>query len=126
MHAPVALVTGASRGIGRAVAIALARDGYDCIATCRDRSDLADSLAAEIRDLGRTCWTARFDVADGAAAAAVLQPTLDISGPPAVLVNNAGRTRDGLMALMPESDWTDVLGTSLGGFFNVTRLTCEG
>jgi 3-oxoacyl-[acyl-carrier protein] reductase len=122
----LALVTGASRGIGRAVAIGLARDGCDCIAVYRSRADAAASLAAEIESMGRRCRTVALDVSDAAACEAILVPLLQATGTPDVLVNNAGVVKDGLFALMPAADWDAVLDTSLGGFYNVTRLVVRG
>jgi 3-oxoacyl-[acyl-carrier protein] reductase len=118
----VALVTGATRGIGRAVALGLAEDGYDCVAVYRTRDDLAASLVDEFEAIGRTCRPAKVDVSDARACDLVLGPMLDGDGAPHVLVNNAGITRDGLFALMPEEDWEAVIGTTLGGFFHLTRM----
>ena len=126
MTTPVAVVTGASRGIGRAIALGLAADGYDCVITCRSRVDLAEDVAAQIRALGRTCRVAAFDVADAAACRATLDPLLAETGPVAVLVNNAGVTRDRLFALMSREDWDTVLDTTLGGFFEVTGRVLRG
>ncbi|MCE9634221.1 MAG: 3-oxoacyl-ACP reductase FabG [Planctomycetes bacterium] len=123
---PVALVTGGSRGIGRAIALGLAADGYDILLTYRTRADLAEAVAAEIRALGRTCRTAGFDVADPAACAAELEPALAATGPVSVLVNNAGATRDRLFALMSRSDWDGVVDTTLGGFFEMTSRVVRG
>jgi 3-oxoacyl-[acyl-carrier protein] reductase len=122
----LALVTGASRGIGRATALALARSGFDVIATCRARTDLLDTLSAEIRALGRVCHTAAFDVSDAAATSAALTPLLAETGVPDALVSNAGVARDGLFALMPQQDWDAVVATSLGGFAHVTAAVVRG
>lgn len=126
MKNPLALVTGASRGIGRATALELARSGYDVIATCRKRTDLLDALAAEIRALGRVCTTSTFDVADAAATYAALTPLLAETGTPDALVSNAGIARDGFFAMMPQSDWDAVVATSLGGFAHVTGAVVRG
>jgi 3-oxoacyl-[acyl-carrier protein] reductase len=123
---PLALVTGATRGIGRAVALGLAEDGYDCIAVYRSRADLAATLEDEFRRRGRRCLPVRADVADPASCESALGPALEEAGAPEVLVNNAGITRDGLFALMPAEDWEMVLDTSLGGFFHVTRMVVRG
>jgi 3-oxoacyl-[acyl-carrier protein] reductase len=123
---PLALITGASRGIGRATALELAAAGYDVIATARTRTDLLDAVAAEVRALGRVCHTAAFDVADAAATAGALRPLLAETGTPDALVSNAGITRDALFALMPQKDWDDVIATSLGGFSHVTAAVVRG
>jgi len=120
------VVTGATRGIGRAVALGLADDGFDCIAAYRARTDLAATLEEEFRRRGRRCRLARMDVADPASTESALGPALEEMGAPDVLVNNAGITRDGLFALMPADDWNAVVDTSLGGFFQVTRMVVRG
>jgi 3-oxoacyl-[acyl-carrier protein] reductase len=125
MSPSLALVTGATRGIGRSIALGLAADGFDLLGTYREREDLAASLQAEVEGLGRRCRCLRFDVADPAQCDGVLRPALE-GRAPSVLVNNAGIARDGLFALMPRSDWDAVIGTTLGGFFNVTGLVVRG
>lgn len=126
MSASVALITGASRGIGRAIALGLAADGYDCVVTCRARADLLEDVAASVRALGRSCRTAVFDVSDAAACRTELSAALDGVGPVSVLVNNAGVTRDRLLALMSREEWDTVLDTTLGGFFEVTNRVVRG
>ncbi len=126
MSPPLALVTGASRGIGRAIARGLAEDGHDIVAVYRNRVDEAAALRREVEALGRRCLTVQCDVSDAAACAERLAPVVDGEGPVAVLVNNAGVTRDGLFALMAEDDWDAVVDTSLGGWFRVTRLVVRG
>lgn len=125
MNPRLALVTGATRGIGRATALGLAEDGFDILATYRERDDLASSLGAEVAGLGRECRCLRFDVADPAQCEQILRPAVEERAP-SVLVNNAGIARDGLFALMPRADWDAVIGTTLGGFFNVTSLVVRG
>jgi 3-oxoacyl-[acyl-carrier protein] reductase len=122
----LALVTGASRGIGRATALELARAGFDLIVACRRRTDLLDTLATEIRALGRVCHTTAFDVADAGATLDALTPLLAETGTPDALVSNAGIARDGLFALMPQADFDDVVATSLGGFSHVTAAVVRG
>ena len=115
----IALVTGASRGIGRACALALAKDGFEVWANYRSNHDQARALAGEIEAAGGRCKLLPFDVADPAAVAAALAA---LEGQPIeVLVNNAGITKDGLFLTMPPEDWFSVLNTNLGAFYNVTR-----
>jgi 3-oxoacyl-[acyl-carrier protein] reductase len=122
----LALVTGASRGIGRATALELARSGFDVIATARSRRELLDTLAEEVRAAGATCVPALFDVSDAEATRAVLDPLLAKLGPPDVVVSNAGVTRDGLFALLPQGHWREVLATTLDGFAHVTSAVIRG
>ncbi len=121
-----ALVTGATRGIGRAIALRLARDGYDVIAGYRASEAHSVTLTAEIEALGRRCLAARFDVSDGDAVRRALDPIVEEVGAPHVVVNNAGITRDVLFGMMDESAWTSVIDTDLGGFFNVTSTVVRG
>ncbi len=116
----VALVTGASRGIGAAIARTLARDGLDIALTCVHKRDAADALAAEIRELGRTAWIAQFDVRDAAAARAAIEQLLaqtEIH----VVVNNAGVAADAPFPGLSAEAWHSVVDTSLDGFFHVTQ-----
>ncbi len=115
-----ALVTGASRGIGAAIAKALARDGLDIIVNCANRVEDAARVVDEIRAAGGTAEVARFDVTDERATQEALDRLLG-AGSIDVLVNNAGITRDGPFPTMDAPAWNDVLSTSLGGFYNVTR-----
>ena len=115
-----ALVTGASRGIGAAVAKALARDGFSVILNCARSVESANVVANEIRIAGGTAEVAPFDVTNETATHAALDKLLG-AGSIDVLVNNAGVTRDGPFPTMDGPAWNDVLDTSLGGFYNVTR-----
>jgi len=119
-EAPVALVTGASRGIGRAVALGLAADGYDIWLNYRSAHQDAEEVVHEVAALGRGCALLPFDVADFGAVQQALEPLLDRQTPH-VVVSNAGFARDGLMALMDEVAWKDVIGVHLHGFFHVVR-----
>lgn len=116
-----ALVTGASRGIGAAIAVALARDGCDVVVNYRSRQAEAEAVAERIRALGRTAELLPCDVSDRAACREALAGVLARRGPPAALVLNAAVIRDTPLAGMEEADWDVVLATGLGGFFNVVR-----
>jgi 3-oxoacyl-[acyl-carrier protein] reductase len=115
----IALVTGASKGIGKAVALRLAKDGYDIWLNYRSDAKGAEDAKKNIEALGRSCLPLPFDVADSSACRQALEPLVR-ERTPYILVNTAGFAKDGIMAMMPESDWRDVLAVHLNGFFNVT------
>ncbi len=121
----IALVTGGSKGIGAAIAKELANDGFDIWLNYRGDHDGARAVATEIEDAGVSCILLPFDVADATQVRDILAPQLAESVP-YVLVNNAGYARDGIMALMSDSDWNEVLDVHLGGFFNVTKQVLPG
>ena len=121
MHSPIALVTGASKGIGRAVALKLAEDGFAIWLNYRGDHAAAEAVRGAITGKGGVCRLVPFDVADAPACKAALEPLLGTETPYA-LVNNAGFSRDGLFAMMPETDWQAVLNVHLNGFYNVTNL----
>lgn len=116
----VALVTGASRGIGKAIALGLARDGFDIWLNYRSAHAAAAAVQEEIEQTGRSCTPLCFDVTDREACRQALEPLL-AGQTPAVLVNNAGFTRDNIFGLMSDEEWESVLDVHLGGFYNVTR-----
>lgn len=116
-----ALITGASKGIGAAIARELATDGFRIWLNYRGDHEAAQQVADEIVAAGGECLLLPFDVSDAEAAKEVLEPLLE-EQVPFVLVNNAGFARDGIMAMMSQSDWENVLAVHLNGFFNVTRL----
>lgn len=115
------LVTGSSRGIGRAIALRLARDGYDVVLHCRREIGQAESAAAEIRALGRQARVLQFDVADRAAAAEALLADVEVHGCYYGVVCNAGIARDGAFPALSGEDWDDVIHTNLDAFYNVLQ-----
>ena len=114
-----ALVTGASRGIGRAIALRLARDGYNIIATCRSKMGLLDELEAEIAKFSRECRKLQFDISDRDAVNLALEPLAD--NPPDTVVLNAGLSMDNLFVFMSADEWDRVLRVNLDGFYNIIR-----
>jgi 3-oxoacyl-[acyl-carrier protein] reductase len=121
----LALVTGASRGIGRACALGLAKDGFEVLVHYRSGEAEAREVLSAIEAQGGRGRLVGFDVRDEKAVSSALDPILDET-PLAALVVNAGITRDGLLGMMPKSDWSDVLSTSLDGFFHVSRAAVKG
>ncbi len=116
----VAVVTGAGRGIGRAIALRFAQAGADVVVVSRTVEN-SEKTAAEIRALGRKAWALAVDVSDPAAIAAAAETVLEQAGRVDILVNNAGVTKDGLLMRMSESDWDTVLNTNLRGAFLFTK-----
>ena len=116
----IAVVTGAGRGIGRAIALKFAAAGADVAVVSRTQEN-SEKVAAEIRALGRKAWAHAVDVADAAAVTAAAEKILAEAGKVDILVNNAGVTRDGLLMRMPDADWDTVLNTNLKGAFLVTK-----
>lgn len=117
----VALVTGSSRGIGRAIALRLARDGHDIVLHCRQERAQADAAAAEIQALGRTARVLQFDVADRDAAATALLADVEAHGCYYGIVCNAGIARDGAFPALTGEDWDAVIHTNLDAFYNVLQ-----
>ena len=117
----IALVTGASRGIGRAIAIELAAGGHHLLLNYRSQAEAAAEVLANITDAGGSAELLNFDVRSADAVNAALGPFVDGDKTISVLVNNAGITRDGPFPAMDEDAWQDVTRTSLDGFYNLTR-----
>ena len=113
------LVTGSSRGIGRAIALRLARAGYDLVLHCRSGRSEAEAVAGQVRALGRQARILQFDIADRAACAAILNEDVEAHGAYYGVVCNAGLTRDGAFPALSEDDWDQVMRTNLDGFYNV-------
>jgi 3-oxoacyl-[acyl-carrier protein] reductase len=116
----VAVVTGAGRGIGKAIALKFAAAGADIVCVSRTAEN-SESAAAEIRALGRKAWAYAVDVSDSASVTAAGEKILTEAGKVDILVNNAGVTRDGLLMRMSEADWDTVLDTNLKGAFLFTK-----
>jgi len=115
-----ALVTGGSGSIGAAICRDLARQGLHVIVHAHRNAARAEAVAGEIRSAGGGAETASFDVVDPGRSAQELERLLE-AGPVQVLVHNAGITADAPLAGMSESQWTNVIGVSLNGFFNVAK-----
>ncbi|HEY4984963.1 MAG TPA: 3-oxoacyl-[acyl-carrier-protein] reductase [Verrucomicrobiae bacterium] len=116
----IAVVTGAGRGIGRAIALKFAAEGADVVCVSRTAEN-SEKVANEVRALGRKAWAHAVDVADAAAVSAAAEKILAECGKVDILVNNAGVTRDGLLMRMSDADWDAVLNTNLKGAFLVTK-----
>ena len=115
----VAVVTGAGRGIGRAIALKFAADGADIVCVSRTAEN-SEKVAGEVRALGRKAWALAVDVADSKAVAAAGEKILTDAGRVDILVNNAGVTKDGLLMRMSDEDWDIVINTNLKGAFSFT------
>ena len=120
-----ALVTGASRGIGRAVALKLASEGAKVALNFAGNEAAANEVRQEIEAMGGQAILVKADVADEAAVQDMVQKTADAFGRIDILVNNAGITRDGLLARMKEEDWDAVLSTNLKGVFLTTKAVAK-
>ena len=121
----VAIVTGASRGIGRAAAVALARQGAKVVINFAGNLAAANAVLAEITEAGGEAMLFQANVADGAAVEAMVKATLDRFGRIDILVNNAGITRDNLLMRMKEEDWDAVVDTNLKGIFLCTKTVAR-
>lgn len=121
----IALVTGGSRGIGRAISLELARDRYFVIVNYRANKNAASETLRMIRDAGSDGETVNFDVSNSEETGRAIETVISRFDNIEVLINNAGITHDGLFVFMPEDEWDSVIGTTLKGFYNVTRPILE-
>lgn len=113
-----ALVTGASRGIGRSIAIQLAEEGYNVAVNFSGNKEKADAVVEEIKAIGVESFAIQANVANGDEVKAMIKAVVSEFGSVDVLVNNAGITRDNLLMRMKEQEWDDVIDTNLKGVFN--------
>ncbi len=120
-----AIVTGGSRGIGRAIAVALAAEGANVAVIYAGNTAAADETLSLIRSQGGTAASWQCDVSDGDAVAAMVKAVKEQFGSKDNLVNNAGITRDGLLMRMKEAEWQDVLDTNLNGAFYCTKAVVK-
>lgn len=116
----VAIVTGGTRGIGKAISVALKEEGYKVIAAFQNNEDAAQKFRDET-----SCSTVKFDVADFAQCEAAVEKIEKSYGNISVLVNNAGITRDGVLHKMSLENWNDVIQTNLGSCFNMCRAVIK-
>jgi 3-oxoacyl-[acyl-carrier protein] reductase len=117
--AKTVLVTGASRGIGRAIAARLGKAGYTVVLTCRQGREPADQLAAEIGQAGGEARVLQFDTSDRSATRDAIAADIQAHGPYYGVVCNAGIARDNAFPLLSDDEWDSVVDTNLGGTYNV-------
>jgi 3-oxoacyl-[acyl-carrier protein] reductase len=117
----IAVVTGGSRGIGRAIAVELAANGYQMVITYKTNDEAAAETLRLIRDAGGSGEAVKFDVGNAAEAEGAMDDLLGRLERIDVLVNNAGVTADGLFLMMSRRDWNAVIDTTLHGFYNMTK-----
>lgn len=113
------LITGSSRGIGKAIALELAQKGFDIVIHCRSRIQEAEEVAQSIKNLGKNARVLQFDVSNREQAKIVLETDVEANGAYYGVVLNAGLTRDNAFPALSEEDWDTVLRTNLDGFYNV-------
>jgi acetoacetyl-CoA reductase/3-oxoacyl-[acyl-carrier protein] reductase len=121
----IAIVTGASRGIGKAIALELAREGAKVALNYQSNEALAENVASEIRAAGGECMLARANVADSAEARGLIKTVVDKWGRLDILVNNAGITRDKSLRKMTDDDWSAVIGTNLNAVYYCTTAAMQ-
>jgi 3-oxoacyl-[acyl-carrier protein] reductase len=117
----VALITGASRGIGRATAVEMAKAGYFVVINYKGNAEAAAETLELVQEAGGTGETVKFDVVDAVQTAENITSIVERNGSINVLVNNAGITADGLFMMMGEEEWQSVIDVTLKGFYNMTK-----
>jgi len=122
----VALVTGASRGIGRSIALELAAQGADIAVNYTSSAGAAEEVGSRILEIGRRAYVVQADISDSDAVTAMTKTVTSELGAPTILVNNAGITRDMLAMRMKSADWDAVVGTNLTGSFLTTQSVLRG
>lgn len=125
LNGKIALVTGGSRGIGRAIAVALAQAGADVAFTYKSAASAAEETGNAIKAVGRRVRSFQSDAGSFADASVVVEAVVKEFGRLDILVNNAGITRDTLLMRMSEQDWDDVLNTNLKSAFNFSKAACR-
>ncbi len=121
MNDNTVLVTGSSRGIGRAIAYRLGEDGYNLVLHCRSQREQLEALKTELEDMGRTVRLLQFDVADRSVVEQILTDDIEQHGTYYGVVCNAGIARDNPFPLLSGDDWDQVIDTNLGGLYNVMK-----
>ena len=125
LEGKIAIVTGASRGIGRAIALNLAAAGANIVAVYQQNKTMVDELAQELEPLGRVCLAVKADVAVEDEVNALVDQTMTQFGRVDILINNAGITKDSLIMRMKSEDWHNVLNVNLSGMFYATKAVTK-
>ncbi|NVK22237.1 MAG: 3-oxoacyl-ACP reductase FabG [Kangiellaceae bacterium] len=121
MNSRRVLVTGSSRGIGKQIALNLAKDGFDIVVHCRSGVEQAQETIEQIQQLGQSASLLQFDIANRSQVKLAIEQDIEQNGAYYGVVCNAGITRDNAFPAITESDWDDVIHTNLDGFYNVVH-----